>query len=79
MTTQLENLGWDLATSGIESLEAEVSQVVAHARRAGIASVAVSVLADLNQPAPARERAFSLVAASIIARKQPSTASPSAA
>ena len=58
----LDDLAWAISFDGIAAHDAEVREVAAAAREAGVRPVAASVLADDHLPAPVRERAFGLVA-----------------
>ncbi|MEO5899889.1 MAG: hypothetical protein ABIR68_07110 [Ilumatobacteraceae bacterium] len=69
----LDDLAWAISFDGIAAHDAEVREVAAAARQAGVRPVAASVLADDNLPAPVRERAFGLVAMAL-AKVRPATA-----
>jgi hypothetical protein len=67
-TSDLTDLGWDLASDGFVGREAAVRDVVRSARRVGLSTVLTGVLADPREPAVARLRAFGRVAAALAAR-----------
>jgi hypothetical protein len=64
-SSDLSQLGWDLASDGFVGREAAVRQVVRSARSAGVSSIAAGVLSDPQEPEVARMRAFGLVAAAL--------------
>jgi len=64
-SSDLSRLAWDLASDGFVGHEADVRQVVRTARQEGVSPVLVGVLADPQEPAVARLRAFGRVAAAI--------------
>ncbi len=71
MTTSphpLEDLAWAIARDGIERHEAEVDQAVTLAHSFGLSRLLVELVADRDQPAVARERAFGRLALTPAAR-----------
>ena len=64
-TTDLSHLAEDLVSDGFVGHEAAVRQAVRSARMAGVSAVLTGVLADPQEPAVARLRAFGMVAAAL--------------
>jgi len=56
--TWASELAHDVAEHGIDSVEGAVADVCASARRRGLESTCVGILADRREPAVARERAL---------------------
>jgi hypothetical protein len=64
----LDDLAQAISVDGIAAHLPAVREVAGAARRAGLSSVAVTVLDDDDAPAIARERAFGLVAVALAIR-----------
>jgi hypothetical protein len=62
-TSELAELGADLASDGITGHESAVRDVVRAARRAAVSPILTDVLADPRQPEVARLRAYGRIAA----------------
>jgi hypothetical protein len=58
----LAGLAADIDRFGLGAVEAEVTALAERAKDAGIDTIAVTVLADRDEPRVVRERAFGLVA-----------------
>lgn len=58
---ELNQLAWAIDADGVERHEGATQVVADQARRAGVSSSLVEVLADASMPAPVRERAFGKV------------------
>ena len=54
----LDDLAWAIARDGIEQHEPAVARVVLALRSAGAVTLLLDLVADRDQPAVARERAF---------------------
>ena len=61
--TQLDQIGWSIESGGIDKVPDQlIVQIAEDARRLGVRPVAASVLANSDETAAARERAFGLIA-----------------
>ena len=61
--TQLDQIGWSIERGGIDKIPDQLLvQIAEDAKRLGVRPVAASVLANSDDPAVARERAFGLIA-----------------
>ena len=71
LAARLDHLAHELADRGIDAVEPALIEIVGLAQAAGVASVALSVLADPAEPAIARARAFGMVATDLVGRTAP--------
>jgi hypothetical protein len=72
--TQLDQIGWSIEHSGIGKVPNQLLlQIAEDAKRLGVRPVAASVLANSDDPAVARERAFGLIAPSLAKTYLPDT------
>lgn len=72
--TQLDQIGWSIERGGIDKVPDQLlSQIANDAERLGVRPVAARVLADADNPAVARERAFGLIAPSLAKTYLPDT------
>jgi hypothetical protein len=67
---RLAALGRDLGEHGPEPFEDQLAGLAARARRSGRATSAADVLADRSAPRVARERAFAVVSAALVAASE---------
>lgn len=63
---ELNRLAWAIDADGLLRHQAEAAQVVDQARRVGVSTPMLDVLADETVPAPVRERAFGKVVNAIV-------------
>ena len=72
--TQLDQIGWSIERNGISQVpEQLLAQIADDAKRLGVRPAAANVLANTNDPAVARERAFGLIAPSLAKTYLPDT------
>lgn len=63
MSTQLNEMAWQIDRSGIDSITPQQLRQIRHAvGETGVRTALVEVLADQTAPAPARNRAFGRIA-----------------
>jgi hypothetical protein len=70
-SSELSDLGWDLASAGFAGREHAVRQIVRTARSQGVPAALTDVLGNTAEPEVARLRAFGRVAV-LLATPQPS-------
>lgn len=61
----LDALGHNIATFGIDRFEIEVQAIADHAFRRGISPAIAALVADSNEPPVARERAYARLVAAL--------------
>jgi hypothetical protein len=64
-STDLAEMGWDLASDGFAGRETAVREVVRTARANGLSPVLAGILGDPRQPTVARLRAYGRIAAAL--------------
>jgi len=64
-TLDLDQLAHRIARYGVDACEPRVMHLARRARTAGVADVAVGILADRSQPEVVRERAFARVVSAL--------------
>ena len=75
----LDQLASDLVDHGVEANEHALARLAREGRAAGASPIAVAVLGDRTEPAPARLRAFALVARHLATARPLATTTPTAA